>query len=106
MSRGALLPVAGFIIWAWVFVVLYAMLSVGCRLGWEDIAIVGALTLQRAQLIAIFIVHAVVLGMLVLYLKRRRHAGFVWHVSYCLSLAALAAAVFNFGWVFVLSTCL
>lgn len=105
MTVRALLPAAGFLVWASAFATLYAMLSVGCRFGWDHTIIAGDLSLQRMQLIVALLLHVLALVLLAAWLKRRACQGFIEQVSLGLAVAALIATVFNFGWVFVLSTC-
>lgn len=105
MTLRALLPVAGFTLWASAFIMLYAMLSVGCSLGWDDIELFGAVSLQRAQLTGIFLLHVLALAVLIVWLRRRAHSGFGEQLSFGLAIAALAASIFCFMWIFMLSTC-
>lgn len=59
MNRGTLrlltLP-AGLLIWSSSFVLLYAAASIGCRLGWQDLAI-GPVPVLRLVLMAITGLH-------------------------------------------------
>ncbi|WP_186396700.1 hypothetical protein [Stappia sp. TSB10GB4] len=105
--RSLLLLGAGFTIWASAFVALYAMLSVGCRFGWHEVALerAGGLSLQRLQLVAIFLVHLAAGAALVALLRRWRGQGFLYPLAYVAAIAALSASVFSFGAVFFLSTC-
>lgn len=105
--RSLLLLGAGFALWASAFVALYAMLSVGCRFGWDTVALdsVGGLSLQRLQLVAIFLVHLAAGGALVALLRRWRGQGFLYPLAYFAAIAAFGASVFSFGAVFFLSTC-
>lgn len=95
---------AGFILWAAGFVVLYAMLSVGCEFGWQNREVLGGVSLQRVQLVAILIAHIIVSVLLVIVLKPR-DGGFLSRAAYLAALAALGASIFNFAGVFVLSPC-
>lgn len=105
--RSLLLLGAGFTVWAVAFVALYAMLSVGCRFGWDDTALdmAGGLSLQRLQLIAIFLVHLAAGAAVVMLLRRWRGEGFLYPLAYFAAIAALGASVFSFAGVFFLSTC-
>lgn len=105
--RSLLLLVAGFTVWAVAFVALYGMLSVGCRFGWDDTALdmAGGLSLQRLQLIAIFLVHLAAGAAVVMLLRRRRGEGFLYPLAYFAAIAALGASVFSFAGVFFLSAC-
>lgn len=105
-GRGLLLLGAGFLVWSSAFVALYAMLSVGCRFGWDGIELAGGLTLQRAQLAAIFLVHVAACAALVLALRRTAGASFLGRAAYGAALAALGSIVFSFAAVFALSPCL
>ena len=105
--RSLLLLGAGFAIWASAFVALYAMLSVGCRFGWHEVTLerAGGLSLQRLQLVAIFLVHLAAGVALVALLRRWRDRGFLYPLAYVAAIAALSASVFSFGAVFFLPTC-
>lgn len=113
--RSLLLLGAGFTIWASAFVALYAMLSVGCRFGWHEVTLerAGGLSLQRLQLVAIFLVHLAAGVALVALLRQWRGQGqgqgqgqgFLYPLAYVAAIAALSASVFSFGAVFFLSTC-
>jgi hypothetical protein len=54
---------AGWTIWSVVFVALYAVLSIGCELGWQDQAI-GPLSLQRLVLLILWLASIVLLAWL------------------------------------------
>ena len=106
-----LLPALGFIVWASAFVLLYAMLSVGCRFGWDGIGLVGELTMQRAQLILIFVAHIGIGLALLVYMRRclradfDRPAAFLGRIGYWAAIAALASSFFTYMAVFGLSAC-
>lgn len=106
-GRALLLLGAGFALWAAAFVALYAMLSLGCRFGWGGIALSGGVSLQRAQLMAIFLVHAAAGLGLVLVLRRAaaREDAFLIRAAHLAALAALGSTLFSFAAVFVLSPC-
>lgn len=105
-GRALLLLAAGFAIWAVAFVALYAMLSVGCRFGWDGIGLFGGVTLQRAQLVALFLVHVAAGLALVLVLRREGvERPFLRSAAHLAALAALGSTLFSFSAVFVLSSC-
>lgn len=106
-GRALFLLGAGFALWAAAFVALYAMLSVGCRFGWDGVELAGGVTLQRAQLVAIFLVNAVAGLWLALVLRRAaaREGGFLVGAAHLAALAALGSTVLSFAAVFVLSPC-
>ena len=104
-GRGLILLGAGFVIWSAAFVALYAMLSVGCRFGWDAVELAGGLTLQRAQLVAIFLAHLAACAALAVALRRRAEESFLRRAAYGTALAAVGAAVFSFAAVFALSPC-
>lgn len=107
MSGRALLMLgAGFAIWASAFVALYAMLSVGCRFGWDGIELFGDLTLQRAQLVAILLLHLGAGAALAAVLRAPSGAPFLDRAAYVAAHAALGAGLFSFAAVFVLSPCI
>ena len=104
-GRGLLLLAAGFTLWAVAFVVLYAMLSVGCRFGWDGIALAGDITLQRAQLVMLFLAFAAAGAWLAVRLRVGPRARFLARVAWLAALAASGAIVFSFAPVFALSEC-
>ena len=104
-GRGLLMLGAGFTLWAVAFVVLYAMLSVGCRFGWEAVELAPGLSLQRAQLVALFLVHLGIGVALALALRRRSDRGFLWRAAWLAALAAAASTAFSYAGVFFLSAC-
>ncbi len=109
MSRSPLMLAAGFVVWTAAFVALYAMLSVGCRFGWHEIPFAGT-SVQRAQLIALFLVH-VAAGIAVVAMLRGRAtddgetAAFIRVAGYGAALAALGSTLFSFFGVFFLTAC-
>lgn len=106
MSGRALLGLgAGFAVWASAFVALYAMLSVGCRFGWEGVELLPGLSAQRAQLILLLALHLGVGAVLAVRFRVPPHGPFLWRLSYLAAVAALAASLFTFAGVLVLSSC-
>jgi hypothetical protein len=105
-GRALAMLAAGFTLWAAAFVALYAMLSVGCRFGWDEIIITGGVSLQRAQLVGLYLASVAAGVALALALRRRAGLSFLWRAAYGAALAALAATVFSFAGVFGLSACI
>ncbi|MBI1620991.1 hypothetical protein [Aquamicrobium zhengzhouense] len=99
-----LLLAAGFTIWAAAFVALYAMQSVGCAYGWQELEILSGVTLQRLQMSAILTIHLGAIALLVRLLHNHRDQ-FLLRAAYWAALAALGASIFNFAPIFVLSPC-
>ena len=104
-GRRLLMLGAGFTVWASAFVALYAMLSVGCRFGWDGVELLAGLTLQRAQLGAILLVHLAVGAALALRLHAPAGAPFLDRAAYLAAIAALVSSIFSFAAVFALSPC-
>jgi len=104
-GRGLLMLAAGFTLWAVAFVVLYAMLSVGCRFGWDGIALAGGVTLQRAQLVVLFLAFLAAGIWLAGALRAGAGASFLARAAYLAALAGLGAIAFSFAAVFALSPC-
>lgn len=104
-GRRLLMLGAGFTLWAAAFVALYAMLSVGCRFGWDEIELAGGLTLQRAQLVAIFLAFLGAGAALAAGLRAGAGAPFLARAAYLAAVAALGASAFSFAAVFALSAC-
>lgn len=102
---------AGFTIWASAFVALYAMLSVGCRFGWDGIELAAGVSLQRAQLAAIFLVHLAAGAWLATTLRPCPSSGdaatalFLRRAAWGAAVAALASTAFSFFGVFMLTAC-
>ena len=103
--------VAGFSIWAVGFLALYALLSVGCAYGWNEIAVVGPFSLLRLQLVAVFVVSLAACAGVVAALAARRRGGgkasesFLAILALQASIAALVATFFTFAGVLTLSIC-
>lgn len=55
-SSRLLLPAVGFTLWSVAFVLIYASQSFGCAFAWDEVSLAGPLSLQRAQLVALFLV--------------------------------------------------
>jgi hypothetical protein len=109
MIRSPLALAFGFLVWASAFVALYAMLSIGCRFGWHEIALAGT-SVQRLQLIAILMVHAAAGGAVVFMVRQRidgesEAASFMRHASHAAAVAALVSTLFSFFAVFFLTEC-
>lgn len=111
-GRSLVLLAAGFIVWSVAFVALYAMLSVGCAYGWDRIDLAAGLTLQRVQLIVIFLVHLGAGLWLALALRPASTSGdddhpahFLRHAAYGTAIAAVAATAFTFAGIFALTSC-
>lgn len=104
-------PALGFLVWASAFVVLYALLSLGCRFGWDRIDLAGGLTVQHLQLAVALFLHLGLGTTLVVLLKRRAPAAdppgrFLNRVAFLAALAALAASIFTYAGIFGLTACL
>lgn len=104
-GRALFLLAAGYAIWALAFVVLYAMLSVGCEFGWEAIELTGGISLQRAQLVALFLLHAAAGAFLVAILYRGGQDALLISAARLTAIAALGSTLFSFFGVFFLSAC-
>lgn len=109
MKRSPLALSLGFLVWASAFIALYAMLSVGCEFGWQEMAFLGT-SVQRLQLIAILIVHILAGAAVVMKLRQRSEgdsdvSGFMRQASYAAAIAALGSTLFSFFAVFFLTEC-
>jgi hypothetical protein len=111
-GRSVLLITAGFGLWSLAFVLLYSFQAVGCRLGWQEFEVMGAVTLQRAVLVGLF-AGGIAAHLLLWRLLRWRETktasaeeGFARIVAADLAVAALGASLFCFLAVFWLSPCL
>lgn len=106
------LLLAGFVLWSLAFVVLYGMQATGCRLGWDSVALMGWISVQRAVLVLVFLGFlAAHFGLYLALRGQRQRVGedtsgnFSRKAGAQLALAALGAAVFCFAGVFWLSAC-
>ncbi|MCO6387249.1 hypothetical protein [Aliihoeflea sp. 40Bstr573] len=105
---------AGFIVWSVAFVALYSVLSIGCAFGWDDMALAGALSVQRTVLVGLLLV-SLAAGWWVVRVaaKRRRAAGgtglhlrpFMETAAWMAAWAALGSTLFSLGPVLFLTAC-
>lgn len=100
---------AGFIIWSIAFVVIYAALSIGCRLGWDGIALVGNWSLQRIQLVTLYALHlAAGIALLSVLMKlptETSTASFMKKLASYTAIAAIFSTAFTFAGTLMLTTC-
>ncbi|KWT64375.1 hypothetical protein APY04_3267 [Hyphomicrobium sulfonivorans] len=103
---------AGFSVWAIIFALIYGMQGVGCRLDWDKVILFDTLSLQRIQLVAVYVVGLCVL--MTIYACLSKHKGgpeqkaprrFVTAVAVYGALAAFAAASLSFVGVMWLTAC-
>ena len=111
-ADGLLAVAAGFAAWAAVFVVIYGMQAVGCRLEWHQVELLGSISLQRLLQISIYALGLALSFVLYRHLSslRRRTphdatSGFLARVSTYGALAAFAAVALSFAGVLWLSAC-
>ena len=101
--------VAGFGLWAGIFLLLYGVLSLGCAFGWHHVEAPWGTSSLRLGLLALLILSLAAHLALWLHLRRRTreagHRSFVLRVSAAAALAALAASVFTFFGTATLSLC-
>ncbi|MHB2267265.1 hypothetical protein [Aliihoeflea sp. PC F10.4] len=105
---------AGFLVWAVAFAALYSVLSIGCAFGWDEIAAIGPISLQRVVLIALLLV-SLGAGWAVVRVSNahRKAAGgegltlkpFVESAAWLAAWAALASTLFSLGPVLFLTSC-
>ena len=73
-AANLLLLMAGMVIWSSAFIMLYAGLSIGCVFGWHMMAL-GPISLLRAILIGLWLVHiGLIAGLLCWTYRRKRIA--------------------------------
>lgn len=111
-SSRLLLPAAGFTVWALAFVLIYASLSFGCAFGWDEVRLGGLVSLQRAQLVLLFLVATAASAVAAWALRPATFADggdppgrFLGTVGFGAALAALASTLATFAPVLALSTC-
>lgn len=111
-SAGLVTIVLGFGAWAAFFAAIYGMQALGCRLSWDGAEVVAGLSLQRLQLIALYIAGLAV--MLALYVWIRRQPDlrgrdttkeFLRKVSVHGALGAGCAVIVSFAGVLWLTAC-
>lgn len=102
---------AGFSVWAAAFAGVYAVLSLGCALGWETVAL-GPVSLQRGVVVVLSLASVLACALVATRLAGGRHdrsggapATFIRKVAFHAALAATGAVLFTFSGVTVLSTC-
>lgn len=88
--------IAGFTLWAFAFVALYALQALGCAYGWPQ---------HRPILILAYLVSLVAMGGLVLWTERGRKAGTLVQAAIWANRAALASTALIFLPVFFTSPC-
>ena len=114
-ATGLIGLVAGFLVWVSALITLYAVLSIGCVLGWERI-VPGPVSVQRLVLILLWAAHILALLLIVLERKRRaRHAslrkaaqeprGFFDQTIWASTIAALGATLWTGAPILHASTC-
>lgn len=111
-----LLLIAGMVIWSSAFLILYAGLSIGCELGWDEMPL-GPVSLLRAVLIGLWLFHLALIAGLLLWTYRRKQASerraegvevddfFAGNVLVA-TIVAAAATVINYAPILGLSLCL
>lgn len=107
-----LLIMAGLLVWSSAFIALYAALSVGCAFGW-DTRTIGPVDLQRAVLVAVWLLHLGLIGALLLFARRRvrnaepdENARFLTRAALAATIVAAAVTLVNYAPILGLSTCL
>ncbi len=107
--------IAGFTLWSAAFVGLYAMLSVGCAFGWQDVPAAFGLTLQRVVLLALWLVSLAGAGGLVVlscaaWMRRRDDpappSAFLAQTGYLASLAAFGSTAASFLPIVFVTACI
>ncbi|WP_158044781.1 hypothetical protein [Skermanella pratensis] len=97
-SGKLLLLVAGFLLWSSAFVVLYGLQGLGCRLGWEDMDL-GPVSLNRGALLAAWVLHVGLIGVMAAIQARRRSAdrgdAFIDRAGLALTFCALVATIWT-----------
>lgn len=118
LASPLLLPAFGFTVWAVAFVLIYGSLSFGCAFGWDEVPLAWDLSLQRAQLVALFGLATAAAALAAWGLRSGRNrpakgvpgetpppATFLRSVAFAAALAALAATVATFLPVLMLTAC-
>ena len=102
----------GFTAWAVIFLTVYGMQAVGCRLEWHHQELAGGLSMQRAVQIGLYIAALVVMVLLYRWTRDLSRVeppnstrAFLKIVAAHGGLAALAAVGFGFAGVLWLTPC-
>lgn len=103
---------AGFAAWSAIFVIMYGVQALGCRLDWQSVPIVGTLSLQRMMQVVLYLGSLIValgLWQWLLMLSKVETASatdqFLLNVSTKAGLAALGAVAFCFAGALWLTAC-
>ncbi|MBC7282227.1 hypothetical protein [Hoeflea sp.] len=99
---------AGFLLWAGAFLLIYFTQATGCRLGWQEKEMFGVLSLQRGSLVAVYLLAcALHLGLIYAFGQSEAQAerAFTHQTGRALAFAALAASLFCFAGIFWLTAC-
>ncbi len=111
-ARPIALLAVGFTAWSVIFLVLYGMQAVGCRLAWDRIELFGSLSLQRLMQIGFYaagIAWGTALYWWLRSMARMAEAhgttNFLAHVSGLCALAAVAAVAITFVGTLWLTAC-
>lgn len=98
--------VAGFAVWSSAFAALYGLHAVGCNLGWQ--APERYASRLRLALVAMWLLHAAMLGWLVLHFKTTAAAAaptFLERAAVTLSALALAVTLLTGAPILALDLC-
>ncbi len=107
-TKALAMLLSGFLLWAGAFLLIYFTQATGCSLGWQEIEVFGALSLQRGSLVALYLLACGMhLGLIYAFGRgeARAESAFAHQTGRTLSFAALAASLFCFAGVFWLTTC-
>ncbi|MDZ7601295.1 MAG: hypothetical protein U1A06_07985 [Hoeflea sp.] len=104
-TRPLAMLLAGFVLWAGAFLLIYFTQATGCSLGWQEIEVFGGLTLQRGSLVGLYLIACGMHLGLIAGFGRGDAGSFTHRTGRLLSIAALGASIFCFGGVLWLTTC-
>ena len=106
---GLLAVVAGLLVWAAGFSVLYGLSALGCEFGWTDRALAG-LSLFKLVLVLVWVLHIVMLAFLLRWSWMRPAEGrlenFLRSVGSTLAAAGFAAMIWTGLPILTTSPCL
>ncbi len=105
-----LLLCAGLLIWSSAFLWLYAALSFGCAFGWQDLPLLGPLSLLRGVLLGLWLLHLAALAALLPWTRRKARQAperdrFMAQAAFHATVVALVVTVINYAPVLVLTAC-
>ena len=100
---------AGFVVWSAAFLVLYSAVSIGCRQNWDEVMLIAGLSLQRVQLLVLYVLHLVAGIGLVSLLRTgsttSEPASFLQTIAFYTAVTAVVCTAVTFAGILFLTPC-